>query len=191
MSGRPEGELSRRQCRVAGRAVRSLDLVRFEYQAELEDPAQPENVLVAVGEWELVEELDPRHAYAELSPYLEAGPGLLGGVQRGVPDTVAQEGMEASLCLVEPDSINFVSAPPYGSTGSNRPRAVFQLDGHGWDLSITDAVVGPKLRRSRCGSHSLEDLGFSEPEHVLLTVSTTTPLDGTRWKLAAAVHLLP
>lgn len=191
VSNRSEGELSPGDCAVGGRPPRPLDLVCFPYRNRLEDPAQPENVLIDGGGWELAGTVAPAEAYALLNQYLEPGPALLGGVDRGVADAVAQEGLDASLCLVEPDSIEFVSKPPFAPGKARRARAVFELDGQRYDLGITDSLVAPRLKGAEYGCYSALDLDFPDPSHTLLTVSMTEPLNETRWKLAAAVHLLP
>lgn len=191
VSSRPEGELQPSDCAVEGRAPRTLDVVRFPYRERLDDRAQPENALIDDGKWELARVVSPGAAYALLHPHLEPGPALLGGVDKGVPDAAAQEGLDASLCLVEPDSIRFVSKAPYQPGKPRGARAVFELASQWYDLSITDSVVAPALRRAEYGSYSAPELGFPAPAHTLLTVSMTEPLNETRWKLAAAVHLLP
>lgn len=191
VSGRPEGELRPTDCAVRGRAPRCLDLVRFPYVERVADPAQPENVLIEGGGWELVDRMDPAAAYGYLQGHLEPGPAVLGGLGKGVPDDVAQEGLEASICLVEPDSIQFESAPPYQPGRARKARAVFELKGHWWDLGISDGIVAPRLRAADIGSYALDEIGFKSPGRTLLTVSLTMPLNETRWKLAAAVLLLP
>jgi hypothetical protein len=191
VSSRPEGELHPGDCAVAGRAPRALDVVRFPYRDRLDDPAQPENALIDGGGWELARAVDPAEAYALLRPHLEPGPALLGGTEKGVPDAVAQAGLESSLCLVEADSIQFVSEAPFRQGGPRRARAIFELAAQWYDLGITDSVVAPRLKGVEHGTYSALDLGFLAPAHTLLTVSMTEPLNETRWKLAAAVHLLP
>lgn len=191
VSSRPEGELHPGDCAVEGRAPRALDVVRFPYRDRLDDPAQPENALIGDGSWELTRMVEPEEAYALLRRHLQPGPTLLGGIEKGVPDSVAQEGLGASLSLVEPDSIQFVSELPFRQGGPRRARAIFDLANRWYDLGITDSVVAPRLKGAEYGTYSAVDLGFTAPTHILLTVSMTEPLNETRWKLAAAVHLLP
>jgi putative nucleic acid modification protein with dual OB domain len=191
VSSRSEGELSPGDCAVEGRPPRPLDVVRFPYRHRLKDPAQPENVLIDDGGWELASMVKPGEAHDLLGQYLVPGPALLGGTEKGVADAVAQKGLDASLCLVEPGSIEFVSEPPFAPGSRRRARAVFDLDGQWYDLGITDSLVAPRLKSAEYGRYSALDLDFSDPAHTLLTVSMTEPLNKTRWKLAAAVHLLP
>lgn len=191
VSGREEGELRPGECAVRGQAPRCLDIVRFTYSEHLSDPAQPENVLIDGGDWGLVDRVEPADAYSHLYKHLEPGPELLGGIERGISNDVAEAGLDASLCLIEPDTIEFRTASPFNPGQARKARTEFQLAAQSWDMGLTDSVVAPKLRQAPLGDHSLSELGIPEPNHVLLTVSLTQPLGDTRWKLAAAVHLLP
>jgi len=167
-----------------------LDIVRFEYSSTVGDAAQPENVLIEERDWELVDEVPPADAYDLLRPHLAPGPSLLGGTQKGVDDQLAGEGMDASLTLVEPDSIAFRSQDnPFRS--GRQARAVFEIAGQGYDLSITDTIVAPVVWDQPDGSYSAAELGFGEQARTVLTVSLAEPFKGTRWKLAAAVLFLP
>jgi hypothetical protein len=171
--------------------VEALDIVRFDYATRLEDPAQPENVLIDESDWILVGAVPPQQAYGLLRPYLAFGPALLGGTEKGVPDDVAQNGMAASLTLVEPDSISFRSQNNPFRPGSRQARAVFEIASQSYDFSITDRVVAPTVMKAGDGSYSAGELGFPQPAHTLLTVSLAEPLRGIRWKLVAAVMFLP
>ena len=155
------------------------------------DPAQPENVTIEESEWKLVDTLAPADAYGFLRSHLDPGPALLGGTQAGVEESLAQEGMEASLTLVEPDSIAFRSqANPFRP--GRQARAVFEIASQWYDLSITDRVVAPVVKEREDGTYSAAELGLEEEEsHTVLTVSLAEPFKGTRWKLAAAVLFLP
>jgi hypothetical protein len=190
ISGLDAGQLMRGHCEVAGRLPQHLDVVRFDHTGPTSDPAQPENVRITGSDWELVETIAPGNGYNTLSPYIVAGPLLLGNRGRAVDDAVAQQGIEASLALIEPDSLELCLR-----TGYNRdsPRAQFSLDGAPYDLPISEFEVGPALRRAGLGTHSFSDIGFDEPGRVLLTISLGEPLqDSTeRWKLVAAVIRLP
>ena len=110
--------------------------------------------------------------------------------ERGVPDEVAQDGVDASLTLVEPDSISFLSQANPFRRGARQARAIFEVASQRYDLGITDAVVGPKVKKAGDGSYSAVELGFPELPHTVLSVSLAEPLKGTRWKLAAAVQFL-
>lgn len=170
--------------------VEVLDIVRFDYTMRLGDPAQPENVLIDHSDWALTGTIDPRRAYDLLRPHLAPGPELLGGTEKGVPEAVAQEGLEGSLTLVEPKAITFRAQENPFRAGARQARAIFEIASHWYDLGITDRVVAPKVKAAEDGTYSPVDLGFPDLDHTLLTVSLAEPLKGTRWKLAAAVQFL-
>ena len=168
--------------------AKPLDIVRFDYSSRVGDAAQPENVMIEERDWELVGEVAADDAYDLLQPHFSPGPSLLGGTQKGVDDQVAKEGMDASLTLVEPDSIVFRSQDNPFKPG-RQARAVFEISGQRYDLGITDRIVSPVIKDQADGDYSAAELGF-EGAHTVLTVSLAEPLKGTRWKLAAAVLFL-
>lgn len=164
--------------------------MRFTYTSRLADPAQPENVVIDHSNWELSGTLSLEEAYNFLKPHLSPGPDLLGGTERGVPDIVARKGVDASLAIVEPDSIR-LRAQDNPFRPGRQARAVFELDSQWYDLSITDSVVAPKVKQADDGSYLPSELGFPDASHPVLTVSLAEPLKRTRWKLTAAVQFLP
>jgi hypothetical protein len=186
------GGLRKFQCKVNGRWPEPLDVVRFGYVEQLKHPAQPENVLIDETEWELVERVDPGGAYAELENGLELGPALLGNRGKAVKGTVAAEGVEASLALVEPTApIAFLMRPPEETYGKLKPRALFELAGEEYELGLTDIVVESRVREAGVGTYSGGDLGFDDSDATLLTISLGEVYRGWHSKLAAAVLFLP
>lgn len=182
------GALSERDCRVGNRMARPLDVVRFAYSSRVGDPAQPENVTIEEQDWELLREISPAVAYPLLRPHLAPGPALLGGTEKGVDDRVAKAGMDASLTLVEPDSITFRAQDnPFKPV--RQARAIFEIAGQRYDLSITDRVVAPVVKQLEDGDYTAGQLGF-EGGHTVLTVSLAESFKGAFWKLAAAVLFL-
>lgn len=77
VSGGPYG-LFQTECGVDGRWPEVLDVVRFGYVKPLDDPAQPENVLIDDSPWELRKRVPREEAYGRLRRYLAKGPTLLG-----------------------------------------------------------------------------------------------------------------
>lgn len=188
----PNGQLEPAHCRVEGRQSELLDVVRFEYVEQLDDPAQPENLLIEDKPWELVDNVAPVEAFSRLRGHLATGPELLGNRGRAVPRGVAEKGVDASLALIEPDRPpRFKTESAHETGGPLRPRVEFSLGGQDYELGITDFVIAPRLRALGCGDHSDDRLGFGDPSHVLLTISLAEPLDEWHWKLAAAVLFLP
>lgn len=182
------GELEPAHCSVVGRRPLPLDVVRFAYDRELDDPAQPENLLLAEGRWRLVARLDPATVYERLASCISSGPRLLGNLGRAVPSDRAERGMASSLALVEPEEPTFKVVK---QSERLRPRIEFALRGQRYDLGITDFEVGPRLQRAGEGTHELGELGFPPCGRLLLTISLGEPLDAWRWKLVAAVLRLP
>lgn len=186
------GGLRKFQCRVDGRWPEPLDIVRFGYVERLDDPAQPENVLIDETEWQLLGHLDPSDAYVEFEDDLEPGPELLGNCGKAVLEDIAAEGVEASLTLVEPTvPVSFVMHPAEETYGKLKPRAVFDLDGEKYELGLTDIEVEARVRQAGVGAYSAEDLGFETPEKTLLTISLGEAYRGWHTKLVAAVLFLP
>jgi len=188
----PNGKLEPAHCRVENRQPALLDVVRFDYAEQLGDPAQPENLLIEDSPWELVDHVAPGDAFSRLQEHLARGPELLGNRGRAVPEEVAEEGVDASLALIEPDRPpRFKTESAHEMGGQLRPRVEFSLGGQDYDLGITDFVVAPRLRALGRGEHSGDRLGFGAARHVLLTISLAEPLDEWHWKLVAAVLVLP
>lgn len=186
------GGLRKFQCKVNGRWPRLLDIVRFGYVERLDDPAQPENVLIDEAEWQLVDSLALDDAYAELAPFLEQGPELLGNHGKAVKAAIAADGVEASLALVEPaPPISFLMHSPEETYGKLKPRAEFDLNGATYELGLTDIEVEGRVRESGIGTYGAEELGFDPPERTLLTISLGESYRGWHWKLAAAALFLP
>jgi hypothetical protein len=175
-------------CRVQGRQPRLLDVVRLPYQRRLETPTQPENLLISGEEWSLAGSLEPDVAYAELRPFLDPGPALFGNGQRGVDEEVANQGLAASLALIESDlEPTFVVKGPSQPGGSAQTRATFELGGWCYDLPITDFEIRPRLLMAGAGSHGCAEIGLESGDHILLTISLGLPWNGTHWKLVAGL----
>lgn len=191
VSSLPHGELTPYHFRIDGRETKPLDVVRFEHEGALEDPSQPENVLVTGSRWQLAGRVDPVDAHDILSPHVVEGQVLLGNRGAAVPAKDAMQGMEASLALVRPSTFEFLLEPPREGTSRPRPRVRFGQDGRGYDLALTDYVVAPALMKAGLGSHEPADLGFAADAAVYLTISLAEAQDGWCNKLVAAALFLP
>ncbi|HWJ51712.1 MAG TPA: hypothetical protein VNR42_11855 [Solirubrobacteraceae bacterium] len=180
------GALSARECRVRGRGPRLLDVVSFEHTGPAEDPAQPENLVIADTPWQLAGGASSDRALEILLGVVHAGPTLLVNHGRAVPAHVAAAGLKASLALIEPVDLRFGHGPRADAhTGS--PRALFRFGGRAWNLPITDFDIGPKLLRLPEGLHGWADLGLNRPKCTLLTISLGAAHKGWHHKLVAAV----
>jgi Dual OB-containing domain len=134
----------------------------------LSDPSQPENVAVDESPWRLTGRLDPEDAGRMLSPHLVEGQVLLGNRVSAVPEAEAMLGVSASLALVRPGAVELHLESPREGTSRPRPRVGFELDGHGYDLALTDYLVAPSLMKAGLGGHGFSELGFAEGAEVFL-----------------------
>lgn len=191
VSGEPHG-LFQAECGVEGRWPQVLDVVRFSYVERLEDPAQPENVLIDDSPWELIKKLPREEAYKRLGRCLSKGPALLGNRGRAMPEEKASEGVEASLALIEPAAgISLLMRPPEKEGGKLKPRVVFDFGSRQYGLPLTDIPIERAVRDAGVGEYKPQDLGFDASGPTLLTISLGEEYDGWHYKLAAAVLFLP
>jgi hypothetical protein len=191
VSRRPHRELTPHHYRIEGRDIEPLDVVRLEYGENSDDPTQPENVEVAFERWGLSRKIDPAGASEVLARHLADGPRLLGNRGAAVPEEEAEQGVDASLALVRPESLELHLEAPREGASRPRPRARFDLAGQRYDLALTDYLVAPRLTRAGLGAHAAMDLGLPADGDVHLTVSLAESRDGWCTKLVAAVLFLP
>jgi hypothetical protein len=193
VSAHPHGQLEPGHCAIGRRPPSLLDVVELRYVEPLENPAQPENVLIdELRPWERVGVVDPADAYERLAGKLVPGPRLLGNRGKAVPEEEAAGGVEESLALIEPSGpVEFMMKPPEETYGKRKPRAVFQLAGRRYELGLTDKWVEQAVLSLGVGEYTTEQLGFGSPARVLLTVSLGEAHEGWHSKLAAAVLFLP
>jgi hypothetical protein len=189
VSDLPRGELKAYHYEMDDHAPAVLDIVRFGFEKRLEEPAQPENVLLDEEDWQQVGGIDPEDAYTRLRPHLSTGPLLLGDNEPDVAEDVAAAGMAGSLALVEPnDEIEF---EVWTYRGRRKARVIFRLGAEQYNLPVTDLAAEPRIKAAGNGSHRLGDVGFPGDGRVLLTVSLGEAFNGKHWKLVAAIIFLP
>jgi len=163
-----------------------LDVVSFRHRGFDGDVVQPENVLVDGSPWTNDGRMDPKVALERIEPHLYTGDAILGNRGKAVPAHVAMDGLDASLCLIEPVGLELVL------TSDLKPITRFTHGGKAWDLPLTDFTVSAELRRTgRPGAHSLARLGFGTPNRVVLLLSLGTKHHDWHSKLAAGVLLFP
>lgn len=180
------------ECGIAGRWPEVLDVVRFDYVRRLEDPAQPENLLIDGSQWELRKKVPRAEAYERLRGYRDQGPLLFGNRGKAVPEDEAAEIVDASLALIEPASgISLLMRPPEEERGKLKPRVVFDHGGRRYDLPLTDVPIEEAVKAAGVGEYAPQELGFDASGRVLLTVSLAEAYEGWHHKLAAAVIFLP
>jgi hypothetical protein len=131
-----------------------------------------------------------RQAAAEalrlIEPHLHTGYAVLGNRGKAVPAQVANDGVDESLCLLEPANLEFVLTP------TRKPIVRFSHGGTMWELPLTDFTVSNEVRRTgEPGTYSLEDLGFETTRRVVLLLSLATNHNDWHSKLAAGVLRFP
>jgi hypothetical protein len=189
VSDLPRGELRRYHYEVESREPRPLDVVRFGFAERLQDPAQPENVLLNDDEWELIGRVSPAQAYVRLEPFFSAGSAILGDTERSIPEDTAAAGIPSSLALVAPDGALSFRVREFD--GKKKARVIFDLESGHYDLPLTDPVAKLQVVAAGVGLHDPGDVGFPADGRALLTVSLGEPFDGQRWKLVAALIFVP
>lgn len=190
VSGGPHG-LFQTECGVDGRWPEVLEVVRFGYEKRLEDPAQPENVLIDGSPWELQKQMPREEAFGRLRNYLAEGPTLLGNRGKAMPEEEAAKGVDASLALIEPAAgVSLIMRPPEEEEGKYKPRVVFEFASRQYDLRLTDIPIERAVRAAGVGAYSPQDLGFDASGPILITVSLGEPKNGWHTKLGAAVLFL-
>ena len=190
VSGEPHG-LFKFECAVDGRWPELLDVVRFGYEKPLEDPAQPENVLIDGSAWELRKRVLREEAHERLHRFLVHGPLLLGNHGKAVPDEEAAKGVEHSLALIEPTDVVFLLRPPEETYGKLKPRVRFEFSSSEYELGLTDIEMRERVLRAGVGEYRPETLGLDPDGPLLLTISLGEEQEGWHTKLAAAVLSLP
>jgi len=174
-------------CGIEGRYPRLLEIVRLETLEACPLAHQPENVLIPKQPWLLEPELAPRRVIEILSDHLEHGPDLLGSTAR-IFDAQAclAAPVKASLAIVEPQALSLENEQVPWRDGS-RQWAHFRLGGASHSLTISDFVIGPRLKRKPFGSYRLGDLEIPSIRRPLITVSLAGAYDDRHYKLAAAL----
>ncbi len=180
------------ECGIGGEWPEVLDVVRFGYVKRLENPVQPENLLIDDSRWELRKKISPGEAYERLAGYLDQGPRLLGNRGAAVKEDEALENADGSLALVEPTAgISLLMRPPEEEHGKLKPRVVFNFGRRQYKLPLTDVPIEGAVKSAGVGEYSPEELGVDASGRVLLTVSLAEEYNGWHHKLAAAVLFLP
>lgn len=190
VSGEPHG-LFKSECAVDGRCPEVLDVVRFGCEKTLEDPAQPENVLIDGSPWELRKRVPREEAYERLGLFLADGPTLLGNRGKAVPEEEAEKGVEHSLALIEPTAAVFLLRPPEETYEKLKPRVKFQFASSEYELGLTDITMRERVLQAGVGEYPPETLGIDPGGPLLLTISLGEAQEGWHTKLAAAVISLP
>lgn len=162
-----------------------FDVVAFDHLGYAGDPVQPEDLVVDGEPWDYEGHMAPVDALPLIEDHLHTGSAIFENYGGAVPAHVAEEGMDASLCIVEPDSLDFVV------TSQVKARAEFVHGSHFWDFPISDYRVGPVMRGHPAGRYALDDLGLGDPDRILFLLSLATNHNDWHSKLVASVLPFP
>ena len=180
------------ECGVDDGWPRVLDVVRFGYVRRLEDPVQPENLLIDDSRWALRKKVSPGDAYKRLGRYLDGGPKLLGNRGAAVPEDEAAAGTNGSLALIEPTAgVSLLMRPPEDEHGKLKPRVAFGFGRRKYELPLTDVPIEEAVKQAGVGEYEPRELGFDASGPVLLVISLAEAYNGWHHKLVAAVLFLP
>lgn len=172
-------------CAIDGdRWPRLLEIVTFEIEGEDDLPWQPENLVVAPGDWQSDGQMDAAEASERVASHLHEGGELFGNHGKAVPHGVATRGMESSLELVIVSDPTFIHDV---SHGHHRARVSFCHGGGDWTLTATDPVLKARLLERPVASYAWRDLGMGDSDELLLTLSLADVDNDWHTKLVAAV----
>lgn len=174
----------------SGNEAALLDLVRVPVREHVPEDHQPENWLVAPGQWQHLGVIAPDAARRFLREQADAGPDLLGNRSDRVSVGARTQAPGApSLALVEPAELSWFITT--SMRGNRQARALFKLGDATYNLSITDPEWESRLRPLAQGTHNVQEGGLAGDESLFLTVSLSEPFNGDCFKLVAGIVALP
>ena len=175
-----------------GRGPQLLDVIQVSVIAPKPDPNQSENWLLDDSAWRLIS----RPALSSLLPLIldrvATGPLLFGSSGDRLTEAEWQsKPAEESLTLVRPQGLHWQVRTT--SQRNSQVRALFQLAGVNYNLTLADSVWEPFISSCGPGLYAPKELGMKDEQQILLTVSLGEPteFDGACYKLVAAVLETP
>lgn len=167
-----------------------LDILEITLLKRDCQPHQPENWLLAPMPFRRPGRLSGSGALDLLRDRLQPGPELLGGRTDRVPyQSFLTNPAAESLALVEPRNLRWkVETWPE----RRRVRALFELGGVHYRLSLTDPAWTPRFAPLADGTHPRAAPGISPAARVFLRISLSEPYekDDCCYKMVAAVIVL-
>ena len=173
-----DGTLTAQMCMLdTGQEVQPLDVVDIEVTSARPERHQPENWVIGLRRWRLVEKWSVGQAAGLLESLRERGPSLLGGTDSRIPIAdIETTPVASSLAVVRVSTPHFL----VNAFDPNRLRAWFSLRGQGYNLSVSDRAGWVEEVKRQGGVLAQSDW--------YLTISLTEPfaLTGACHKLVAA-----
>ena len=167
---------------VDGTECRPLDVLRIDVARPAPECHQPENWALSQKPWQLVCRPAVSQHRQLLAAHVVAGPSLLGSRFDRIPHaTLRAAPAAASLALIEPRNLRWHVGTSL--RGKTKVRALFELAGAKYDLTVTDPVWEQKLLSAPTKDELIPHRG-----RVWLTVSLGEPFSDTCcYKLVATV----
>lgn len=183
VSAATNGALSAAQCRLSNwQWLRTLDVVRVPLAAPAPRAHQPENWLVAAGQWEFVRR--PGAAdFRSLWQAVQPGPLVLGSADKAwTAEQVAARPLAASLALID---VSHATVDRWAAGTSEKVSLRFALQGQFHELPVHDVTARRRALGLEHGEHPLAALGVPLGAPVLALVSVTElyPRTGRHHKL--------
>ncbi len=167
-----------------------FDEIEVELISPKPVPHQPENWLVGLEKWNLIQKIPTAYAIRLLEPFLFSGPTLFGNYKNCVPHAnLRSQPAKESLILIEPDTIYWLINKNYYD--QRQIRCKFNFRGMPYNLVVTDPVFEHRFSKLDYGDYSHNDVGITSTDRVILTISLAEPLKDKCYKLVAAVLILP
>lgn len=175
------------QLHLSGYIPKLLDIIELPLASAAPEPHQPENWVLGEGRWNVLGSLPPAEALGLLTKLSNRRPELFrNSTDRIACADVAANSLSHSLTIVRPKELLFRFV--WGARGQKQLRCSFNMNGHPYDLSVTDAAFIGRLNHIRVGSScSLADAGCSTSAQVFLAASLTGAFGNSYYKLIAGV----
>ncbi len=176
--------------------AQALDVLRVDCSRACAKPHHPEDWVAQPVSWRLISRPVSAEQIQWLRSHLASGPHLLGCTQDKIAHRVLQARPAAhSLALIAPQKLQWLVK--VGVDGERKVRALFELNGAEYNLSLTDPIMEGRLQHLPVGAHSRASARLKDGDDVWLTVSLSEPFapDGSDeehcYKLVAAVIVIP
>jgi len=192
VSNFPDGSLvSQHYTLDTGKPAAILDVVRIHASGPKPELTQPENWILEAVKWRHIRTLSANEALQSLEGLIDSGPVLLGNISDRIDiNSLAGQPVDASLTLIEPESVHWQITTSY--RGHRQTRARFEVGGQSYDLVVTDSLWHSRLGELTIGNYQRDVCGVRPSDRILFTVSLGKPMtSGECFKLVAGVIVLP
>jgi len=191
VSNLPHGALESRDRKLSNDdEPQNFDLIRIGFHGHKPLRSQPENWLIDGSPWQLLRRPAPATFLEHLRVRLFREPLLFGCASDRISVAkFAQTQVSDSLLLIKPTRPNWVTTRSF--FGGKQLRVSFQLAGTAYNLVVTDPLYEQTAKKLGIGNHTSSELGISDEDGLLFTISLGEEFQGSCYKLVAAVLQLP